>query len=193
MIKLTRLLKEAITEAADSNKEWYPVTVTSNTGDILNPGEHTFYSFDAEGDQYRVLVINSKRYLDVDFNTKGNVKYDNTNKGLQFRVMSTIASIVDKILARDKKNTLKGIKYHPIEGAKDKSKKYFNQLAGKEEDDSEGVNRRDKIYRAFIKNRYPTAAVTIDSDKNVWVNFKGEDPTVDVPASLRTDKPSREL
>jgi len=161
-MKLTKILKEVITEIGDASKEPYgPIdTITDDEAERQ-------YGFETDyGTLYEVKVETFYRgpgrpvIARVNFGTigeEGDISYDaQTGESDIYRVMSTIVAIVKKDL---KSNHADIIEFSPSKREGDKDKDPMS-------------NVRTQLYSRYIKGQFPNAQVTrtIGGDIKVILN-----------------------
>lgn len=162
MIKILRLIKEMLSEVGDSRDPYeykekdrhiYKLPKKNDSDSevkddpkaLVTPTSEAKYSFQTKnGDIYNVRLVNLNYFLSVSFITEGS-GYDTTNKGEPFKIMATVSSIIAKELNLDVNAKIKGVSYYPVTKTGEKSSKVVDP------------NKRDKLYRLFIKSISPTA------------------------------------
>lgn len=177
--------EEELNEVGDS-KEGYPLTRIPGSGinspeaplrDYRDEVEYTFE--DDEGNKYRIeMYLNTYSRLDVDFNERGTLNYNVTNRGKQFKIMATVANAIENEIELDYWGTIQGIEYVPAYEDKDWEKIDKKRSQGQAVGGDSPINQRDMLYRAFIakrlKNLFPNATVKSKTSGTV-VNFNREE------------------
>lgn len=162
MIKILLLIKEMLSEIGDSRdpyeyKEKYrhlyklpkksdsDSEVEDDPKALVTPTSEAGYTFQTKnGDTYSVDLVNLNYFLSVSFKVN-EFGYRTTNKGEPFKIMATVSNIVAKELNLDINNKIKGVSYQAVSKTGEADSKLMDP------------NKRDKLYRLFIKSISPTA------------------------------------
>jgi hypothetical protein len=156
-----------------SSDSGYSVKLEYSSGNIIKPDSYAEYSFrDKDGAEFGIEIGNIYGYLHIEFSSLES-GYEDTNKGEQFKIMGTVTSIVDGIVKQGEEyakennteNPIKGLKYNPSNSS---SGKDTRTVGG---DKSKGVNRRDRLYRAYIQKNSPAGSKIITRGPKVTVVF----------------------
>lgn len=173
--------KKEINELGNSS-EGYPLTRTPVSG-IDNPEaplrdyrDEVKYTFqDDEGNKYWIkMYLNTYDRLSVSFNENGAEGYKVTNRGKQYKIVSTVANAIENEIELDYWHTIQGIEYEPAYENKDKLNIQKKRAQGIEVGGDSPVNARDTLYRAFISKRlamfkklFPNAQVKSNNDSTI--------------------------
>jgi hypothetical protein len=161
-MKLTKILKEVMSEIGDASKEPYgPIDTitddeaerqygfTTDSGTIYEVKVETFY----RGEGKPVIA----RVLFGIVGEDGGISYDTqTGENDVYRIMATIVSIVKKDL---KSNPAEAIVFSPSKREGDKDKDPMS-------------NVRTQLYTRYIKGQFPNAEVTKTMHGDISVNLK---------------------
>jgi hypothetical protein len=151
------LMERIIFEIGDGGAKTYKYKGTRSSP-IEGKSKYTFTT-DSEMD-YSVSLEIDDGYLEVDFSVWG--QYAETNKGEMFDVMTTIVAIIKEDLSKIQ-IPLKGIKYFPsLKRGGETIKPGINN----------SQNKRDKLYRAYIKKAFPNATFRV-RNMATYADFNG--------------------
>lgn len=164
-MKLTKILEQVITEIGDSTKGYDYKIDLGKKEDLLNKGGQNEYSFKDDNQvEYSVDIMNKNGYLYVEFS----IPYDNpsdsthgaSNFGDQYKVMGTIVNIIRDVVNLDTRGSIKGIEYNPTF----KSSETGSTSKGSKKSE-DPINKRDRLYRAYIQRAFPNWNVKFTDTK----------------------------
>ena len=162
-MKLTKILEHVMSEIGESTKGYDYQLDWGSEDDILRSDGHNEYSFkDDKGVEYAVDIFNKEGYLSVEFSIPWDNPSDSThgasNFGDQYKVMGTIVSIIKDIVDNDTEGLIKGVEYDPTFKDSEAGDTWLSVSKGTKKS-QEPVNKRDRLYRAYIQKSFPNKKV----------------------------------
>lgn len=161
-MKLIKILESVLTtEIGDSTKGYDYQMDWGDEYEILSSDGHNEYSFkDDKGVEYAVDIWNKEGYLSVEFSipygNPSSSSHGTSNFGDQYKVMGTIVSIIKDIVNNDEEGLIKGVEYDPTFKGSEAGDSWSTDTKKAEEP----VNKRDRLYRAYIQRAFPNKKVS---------------------------------